>query len=421
MRIQAPEFPSEHAFKFGFDVYAQAYNGIDWICDGFNFAVALATVSHALGRKYVINEQGKHYPNFYQCILGRSHLAAKSPTLDRAVAGIDYIRRNVDPLEMFRIIGDVNSAEGFRAEFATHRDGDENDPELWYSDGNGVRGFLPIDEFGSLLAKSRQSSTEGISVQLTRFYNPSAIPMENNTRKDKTFGQDWVVNVLAASTMEWYERFITTGDYSSGFLNRFVFYLHEQVEIKKARFDPVDVAALGQWQNMTQGMARDSLDHRTPRVFTLSSEAFEAYEAWYLPLIQKLVEGDDIQIEAAARVSSHTLKLCLVYSVMNGEQGEVSLGCFESAKAVGDYWAKCSGLTVDAIDFDQRSKAERMVFEAVGRVMDKHGSCSKRLLRQAINTKSMSSEEMNKALESLVNADVLGYESDGQSNTIWVI
>lgn len=108
---------------------------------------------------------------------------------------------------------------------------------------------------------------------------------------------------------------------------------------------------------------------------------------------------------------------------MNQEQDKISLECFESAKAVGDYWGRCAGLTINAIDFDQRSKAERMVFEAIERLIEKTGkpNCTKRMIRQAINKKSMSSEEMNKALESLVNADIVGYEVDGRSNRIWIL
>lgn len=247
--------------------------------------------------------------------------------------------------------------------------------------------------------------------------------MENNTRKDKTYGIDWVVNVLAASTMEWYERFITTGDYSSGFLNRFVFYLHEQVPITSARFTPYDTASVGHWQELLLEMTRNSMQYTIPLTYRLSDEAFEAYEAWYLPLIQKLIDSDgDIEAEAAARISSHTLKLSLVFSIMNDEKDEISLECFESAKAVGDYWGRCAGLTIAAIDFDQRSKAERIVFEAIERLIEKTGkpNCTRRDLRRNINSKVMSSEELNKALESLVNADLVGYEADGRSNRIWI-
>lgn len=419
MIINTPKFPTEEAFQFGFESYGNAYLGKDWICDGFNFAVALAHASHAMGRKYCIQEQGVHYPNFYQCILGRSHLAAKSPTLERAVAGVNYIRRNVDPPEMFRVITEINSPEGFRADFATHCEGDEDEPELWYSDGNGVRGFVPCDEFATLLSKSRQKSTEGISVELTRSYNPSDSPLENNTRKDKTFGVDWVINVFACSTLEWYERFITSGDYSSGFLNRFVFYLHEQMPIK-ARFDPFDGAHLGAWQNMIAGLATESLQHHNPRRYRLSDEAFEVFEGWHDKIYKYLIENvEDTKAEAGARIVSQTLKLSLVYAVLDNKD-EISKQHFEAAKAVGEYWGKCAGITVEVIDFDSRSKAERKVFEAIERLTDGKEHCTRRMIRNAINKKYMSSKEMNEALDSLVNADIVCFEHDGKSTKVWI-
>ena len=140
MTINVPEFPTELAFQHGFEVFGQAYLDIDWICPAFNFAAALAQASMALGRKYVIAEQGFHYPNFYQVILGRSHLSAKSPTFDRVIKGVDFLKRNIDPPEMIHNITTLNSAEGFKEEFATHVGGDPDNPESWFFDGNGVRG-----------------------------------------------------------------------------------------------------------------------------------------------------------------------------------------------------------------------------------------------------------------------------------------
>ena len=418
--IEAPPFPSDAAFKFGFDVYRDAYCGIDWICDGYNFAIALAHVSNALGRKYVIREQGQHYPNFYQCLLGRSHLAAKSPSLDRARSGVDYLKRNTDPPEMFQLISSINSVEGFRETFGTHENGDPDVPMDWYSRGNGVRGFLTCDEFGTLLSKTRQTATAGISVELTRLYNPSEAIVENNTRKNKTYGEGWTVNVLACSTMEWYERFVTAADYFGGFLNRFVFYLHEQMPIK-VRFDAPNLSALSVWEGMIKGITRASLERREPQIFMLSDKSLEAFEPWYLKIYGHLLETtDDIEAVAGARIVSQVLKLAMVYSILKGVEGEVPTECLQSAMAVGDYWAACAGLTIGEIRFDKLDRQEQLVLKAIARVHKEDSTCTRRMLRRAINTKSLSSGDLNRTLEALVNADLVGYEDDGKTNKIWL-
>lgn len=289
MDIKVPEFPTDLAFRFGFEAFGNAYLGKDWICPAYNFAVALAHASMAMGRKYVVEEQGVNYPNFYQIILGRSHLAAKSPTLKRAIDGVNHLKRNIDSPEMFNIITSINSVPGFKEEFATHENGDPDDAMDWFYDRNGVRGFVTFDEIATLLTKSRNKSTEDIPVELTTRYNPGEDPMENRTREKKTYGEDWVINVFGCSTLSWYEKYITQGDFSSGFLNRFVFYLHEQQPIK-ARFEATDLGELGKWQAYMESMARKSLRYRNPVRYNYDDEAFKAFEKWHQEVYDYLIE-----------------------------------------------------------------------------------------------------------------------------------
>ena len=121
-------FPEKQAFSNGFELFYHAHhsNGEsgDWVCPGFNFAAALSHASMAMGRKYCVKEQGVQYPNFYQLIIGRSHLAAKSPTLTRAQHGVDFLKSELDPPENISVIDTINSVEAFRDRFATHEDAD---------------------------------------------------------------------------------------------------------------------------------------------------------------------------------------------------------------------------------------------------------------------------------------------------------
>ena len=382
------KFPTELAFKHGFEKYGNTYNGIDWICPAFNFAAALAQASIAMGKQFVLHELGRQYPNFYQVILGRSHLAAKSPTLERATLGVEFLKRNVDPPECINIITGINSAEGLKESFATHENGNPEDPMDWFSPGNGVRGFVPFDELATLLAKTNQKSTSGISVELTRIYNPSKLALENNTRQNKSYGEDWVVNVLGCSTLTWYEKFITEGDFTSGFLNRFVFYLHEQQPIK-SRFKDKDTSHIGEWQTSIQAIMIESLNRKTPMLYKLSEEAFKHWDTWYLKVMDHLIEKpDDIKREALARIASQVLKLSLVYAVMSSPNNEISTEQLQSAIAVGEYWAACSGATMEQIDLDMDAKAERRVMERLKEKAPNHDWITVRELRQSINSKT---------------------------------
>ena len=409
MNIPVPKFPTEKAFQHGFEMFGEAYLGReDWVCPAFNFAAALAQACVAMGKSCRILEQGVHYPNFYQVILGRSHLAAKSPTLNRMRDGFIEMKQDASLPEIFNLITSINSVEGFREEFNTHVDGDEEIPEPWYSVNNGVRGLCVYDELAVLLSKANAAGASSISAELTLLYNPNNAAVENNTRQNKTYGVDWSVNVFGCSTLAWYEKFLTQGDFTSGFLNRFVFYVHEQMPIH-SRFKETDVGALAHWQKRLNLVVRKSLEFNVPRDFQLSDEAFEVYDEWYNDTYAKLLaDPDDIRNEAAARIVSHVLKLSLVYAVISGTQdGLISLDVFESAKAVGTYWGECSGMTLDKIDFDMPSKNERIVLEAFKRVWDKQESCTRAELRRAINTKTLSSEALNKAFEACVHSGQL--------------
>ena len=406
-----PVFPTDAAFQHGFELFGEIYNGIDWICPAYNFAVALAHVSMALGRKYVTDVLGTLYPNFYQMIIGRTHLAAKSPTMERAVEGVYHLKQ-IDPPEIINVIDQINSVESFRQEFGTHEDGDSDKPMDWFTEGNGVRGFLYFDEVGTLLSKTRQRATEGISVELTRLYSPGSTPIVNKAVASKCYGDDWCLNIFGCSTLDWYEKFITQGDFFSGFLNRYVFYLHEQQEVKSI-FDPIDLEKLKVWQNVIKSLTVHSLQPINPIRYKLDDAAFESYDAWHQQVYKMLIESpDNIKLNAVARVVSHAVKLSLVYAVMDNAEGDVQIHLkhFESARAVAEYWAQCAGLTLDKIAFDRRSKAEEIVLNTIKRLLQNDGdSCLRRDVRRAINYKTMSSDEMTRALEALVNAELVEY------------
>ena len=102
----------------------------------------------------------------------------------------------------------------------------------WYIEGNGVRAFVPFDEIAILLSKSKNQATSGIPAILTERYNPSTSPIVNDAKSGKSYGKDWVVNIFGCSTIEWFEKYITQGDFYSGFLNRFVYYMHEQQPLR---------------------------------------------------------------------------------------------------------------------------------------------------------------------------------------------
>ena len=441
MITATPQFPTILAFQHGLDRYADMWLERDWICPAFNFAAAIGQISMALGKSATTDCLGIQYPNFYQSIIGNSHVAAKSPTLARCLEGIELLREQIDPPERIRPISAINSAEGFREAFNTHTNGDANTPEPWYLDGQGVRAFCHFDELGVLFAKGKQQATSNIPVELTQMYNPSSRVVENSTRQNKSYGIDWVVNIFGCSTMAWFEKYLTEGDFTSGFLNRFVFYLHEP-EPFRFEFRKIHQRTFEDWFQVLEdtyrrhALAEMPISYPLDRRATLTDapekfqvifqsqysdawkhyqgktafQLFEEYAEERYSLMQ--ADPDDIELVAQARVVTQAAKLALVYAAVTGSTS-VRPEHAISAIAVSRYWAACSALILKNSDFDRRSKSERIILEKFEEKAE-DGLLSRRRLRQSINGKTMSSEEFNKSFEALVNADQLGFIQMGR-------
>ena len=204
-----------------------------------------------------------------------------------------------------------------------------------------MRGFIPYDEIATFLSKTRQTATEGISSEITRLYNPSSRPIVNNAAASLTHGEDWVLNFLGCSTIEWYEKFLTQGDFASGFLNRFVFYLHDQMPFK-ARFDDVNGKALNKWYGILKTAAEISQKYQAPLTYHFTDEAFKIFEKWFKGIFDMLVADDDIKNQASIRVATHAVKLSLVYAVLDTEthKQDITAAHFESARIVAEYWGE---------------------------------------------------------------------------------
>ena len=412
MKGQIPEFPTKLAFQHGFEAYAGAYlNMNDWICPAYNFAIALGQASTTLGKKVKINELGYHYPNFYQCLVGRSHIAAKSPSINRLRDGIATLQNNTDPPETINIINSVNSAEQLKAEFETHDKGKRDEPYDWYINNNGVRCIIALDELCNLLTKGLQAATSSIPGTIMELYNPSKAPITNKIRSGtNTYGENWSLNIFAATTFQSYEKFIKADDFQTGFLNRFVFYLHEQQPLH-SRFNKPDNSFLGTWQDILNGVSRQCMEYEQEREFVLSDEAFEVYDKWYHEIYKELIknDADDIKTAAVARIITHALKLALVYATFGNSLNDdtISLSQFESAKAVAEYWGECMGLTINEMSASRRGQCEKIIIDKIKMLEETSGKgeVTVRKVRQAINAKSMDSYDFNSALESLITAE----------------
>ena len=120
------------------------------VCPAYHFASALTQISQGLGRKFLINGQvGRHYPNWYQALIGTSFIAAKSKVGEDTCDAIQEIYEiDGDSCDIFKQTTAFDSPQGITDFLATHdHTGVGYD---WFDGNNGVRGFGYIDELRGL-------------------------------------------------------------------------------------------------------------------------------------------------------------------------------------------------------------------------------------------------------------------------------
>ena len=407
-----PPFPTDAAFQHGFDYYWKAYGDKNEVCPAYNFAAALAQISQGLGRHYYISGRvGRHYPNWYQALIGASFIAAKSKVgEDTSDAISDIYEVDEDNCNIYRQTTVFDSPQGLTDFLATH---DEKGVAYEWFDGiNGVRGFGYIDELRGLFLKAKQTATEGLIPEITRHYK---CPRTSNslTRGNKTKAVNSVLNILGCTTIDWFENSVSISDIAGGFINRFVFYLHEQQPLYPIMKD-IDRDAEHAWQNICKGCGRKSLE--ADRVFDLDNDCLETYKQWYIETKTKIIDDPtDIKTIAGARVIEHTLKLALVYAVLqNSEQDNlIHPSAWEPAVTVAKYWAEVTICMFENLAVDKTDKLERTILQTLQKL---NGETSWSNLRKHLGSRA-NTIDFNRAIEAMVTAEMIAV-SDGRPRMI---
>ena len=412
----APKFPNPtETFFSGFSHYWNAKGDKCNICPAFHFASALSQASMAIGKNiYLDSPQGKKYANFYQTIIGTTHKAAKSPTREITVEGVDSLTLDDDsePIDslvsQFKSVSSLASYEGLKECLATHEvssnPNEVDTPFEWYegNNSNGVRLLVHYDEVAALLGGTNTKIGDKIAYGLTELYSMpkrQIIPSRSNPiRADNPF-----VNFFGCSTFEWFENTMRTVDVHGGFLNRFVFYLYPQMK-RKAVFEPIDDKSLSEWRKAIRTVAKVSLELEKPRVFTFSDEVLSDYIEWFdkIENAPKLTETDDLVEAAQARVVEFAQKLALVFSVFNLDQdiehNKVEMGAWQAARAIAEYWRDCVAVVFSSVDANEYAKLENRI---IAKLIDLGGSATRTELMRKVGNKYFDSGTFSRCLYAL--------------------
>ena len=405
---KTPIFPKKDAFSSGMEVFWLAYGDRSEVCPGFHFASALAQIAMAVGKKFRIEGRvGKHHANWYQAIVGTSFISSKSKVLEDTTDFIDDTFFDVDDyaIEMFRQTDNFPSVEAAKAFFATHEfiDG-QYQPLEFYESPNGVRAFAHFDELRNLFIKSRMSGSEGLIPFLTEAYKcKKRFILDTRDKRNRVRSDNSVLNIMGCTTLDWFEKSLDTSDIEGGFINRFVFYLHEQQPLHPS-ITPPDPNASKVWEDMLRGLAKSSLE--TERIFDLDDEAFESYEKWYIASKTAIIDNPtDLVSIAGARVIEHAPKLALVFSILDNGQDDnrIHMPAWKRAVKVAQYWQEVTATMFSTLAVDKFDKLEQTILQKLAELdNDTTRSTLRRKMSGRTNT-----ADFNRAIEALLISEII--------------
>ena len=208
---------------------------------------------------------------------------------------------------------------------------------------------------------------------------------------------------MGCTTLDWFEKSLDTSDIEGGFINRFVFYLHEQQPLHPS-ITPPDPNASKVWHDKLRKIAISSLD--TERIFDLDDDAFESYEKWYITSKTAIIDNPtDLVSIAGARVIEHAPKLALVFSILSNEQddNQIHMPAWEKAVKVAKYWQEVTATMFSTLAVDKFDKLEQTILQKLAELdNDTTRSTLRRKMSGRTNT-----ADFNRAIEALLISEII--------------
>jgi len=192
--------------------------------------------------------------------------------------------------------------------------------------------ILCFNEISSLLAQAEASYNRGMKTILVDLYDCPPYYTRKLTGKVSTIKEPFL-NILGASTTEWFIEHIKEAELRSGFLARFIYICAD----KRAKSLPLPPPAdLKQRNGLIKELQRLGKKHGEIR---LSAEARKIYEAWYVQHEDQLKNEPLRSIFSPfyVRFSDYLLKIAMLFAI-NDHVLEISQSHMERAIVFTDYF-----------------------------------------------------------------------------------
>lgn len=384
------KFPVEALKGTIFGYYEKAYAGRNETCPAFRFAELMFVLGSLAGRRISLKSDLRPvYPNMYMSLVGRSNFSHKGESLHkiRQLIG-DYEAEK----ETLKVASFLPTAEGLLSILSEVED---------------TCLVCLLDEFKALFSKSIQKTSESLIPRLNEAYDCPP-KLDNHTKIDPLVAIRPNVNLIGCLTPKWFEDSATLSNIGGGFMNRFAFFLHEQMPLKSlSEVQPPLVEELALVKRLIKAVS----DLTTFRQYEFSDEVKEHETEWYHTTMSQLLEKDDVIVDATARVNLHVIKIALILAFMNDSEvnsnNKIQLKEWTAARAVGEYLAKVNIRLFGELSFDKFTAQEQRVLKALDRC---GGTATRTELSNRIGRSKaagVSSRDLARIIEALAANEVI--------------
>lgn len=379
------KFPVEALKGTIFGYYEEAYAGRNETCPAFRFAELAFVLGALVGRHISLKSDIRPiYTNMYFSLVGRSNFSHKGESLHK-------IRQLLNGCETdtLKIASFLPTAEGLLGMLSEVED---------------TRLICLLDEFKALFSKAAQKTSESLIPRLNEAYDCPP-KLDNHTKIDPLVAIRPNVNMIGCLTPKWFEDSATLSNIGGGFMNRFAFFVHEQMPLKSlSEVQPPQVEQLELVKRMVRAAYELNIFHR----LEFSDEVKEHETEWYHSTMSQLLEKDDVIVDATARVNLHVIKIALLLAWLhNNKDNKIYIKEWTAARAVGDYLAKVNVRLFGELSFDRYTAQEQRVLKALDRC---GGTATKTELSNRIGrnkASGVSARDLHRIIEALASNEVI--------------
>lgn len=287
--------------------------------DAFHYATFLQVFGCTIGRRLFVYHATRLYPNFFNCLVGRSGLTRKDTTWARGRVVLDALHAysEDDPSPPFKTLRGIRSYEGLLDELAGERK---------------IR-LIQLGELLSLLAKARQDSLGNIIPALTELYDSPDLLNPPVHQKDVKPAREPFLSIMAGTTQDWLQKALTERDIYGGFANRWLYFygLPKDPMPNPPKVDTDKRNKLVQELNQI----RDWTDNVPNGEISLSNEANTLFEDYYREYYRRCLQPGLIPT-LIVRIQDFVFKIALLYAA-DTMSSTISADHLKAALAVGNY------------------------------------------------------------------------------------